>query len=227
MRIVKNNDRGSINIIVAVILLLIVGGLTAVAATGAVNIPIVTSLLGTDKPIDLGVEVDPAIYDAMLEEYQINLKDPPSEYWLTRDIIYSDPAPMDVSLSSSQLSSYLQVSNNDGPLKQIQVRLGDENNAELSAYVDLRDHGVNFKGPVYISGDIKKASDASIELNFDSVKVGLIPVPGSLQEEGEKALENVINTNLGRMPGLHIDELSIESGNLNFQGDYPKTAAVV
>lgn len=197
--------------------------LTLIAASGMVYIPGLTEILGTDKPVDLGVKADPVLFDNMVKEQGVTLAGPASSYMLTSDIAYSDTAPMDISLSSDELSSYLQATNNAGPLKDIQVRLGSGNQAEMSAYIDLNDFGYNFKGPVYAEGTFEKASDNSVKLDISGAKVGLLPLPSGSAAQGEQELENLINSHLSKMPGLNIESLEVEDGNLNFKGDFPRT----
>lgn len=78
---------------------------------------VLTSILGTDEARDLGATIDYALFDEMIEDQGIVLNDEISDFTLTSEILYSDAAPMDLSLTSSQLSSYLQATNNEGPLK--------------------------------------------------------------------------------------------------------------
>lgn len=215
------------NLIIIGVVVLVFILLTTVAATGLVNIPILTHALGTDEAKDLGVEVDPVLFDQMVEENGINLKSPVSEYQLTSNIQYSEPAPLDITLSSSQLSSYLQATNNEGAIKQIQVKLGDDNEAEMSAYVDLKDYGYDFKGPVYVSGRFEKSSDSTVSIDIDEAKVGMLPMPEGSADKGEQAFEALINSNLAKMPGLNIETLEIQDGQLHFDGEFPKTMEVV
>jgi len=215
------------NLIIIGVVVLVFILLTTVAASGLVNIPILTHALGTDEAKDLGVEVDPVLFDQMVEENGITLKSPVSEYQLTSNIQYSDPAPMDITLSSSQLSSYLQATNNEGAIKQIQVKLGDDNEAEMSAYVDLKDYGYDFKGPVYASGRFEKASDSTVTLDIYEAKMGMLPMPDGSADKGEQAFEALINSNLAKMPGLNIETLEIQDGQLHFDGEFPKTMEVV
>lgn len=223
----ENAVKSRKNLIVAGILIVLFLALTTVAASGLVNVPILSSVLGTDEAKDLGVEVDPVLFDQMVEENGINLKSPISEYQLTSNIQYSDPAPMDITLSSSQLSSYLQATNNEGPIKQIQVKLGDNNEAEMSAYVDLKDYGYDFKGPIYASGRFEKDSDSTVRMDIYEAKVGMLPIPDGSADKGEQAFEDLINSNLVKMPGLNIETLEIKDGQLHFDGDFPKTMEVV
>jgi len=226
--ILKNNNASSnLNVIIAVVGVVVIGLLTVAAASGMVYIPALTEILGTDELVDLGVKVDPVLFDNLVEEQGMDLTDSVSKYQLTSNIVYSDPAPMDVSLSSSDLSSYLQATNNEGSLKDIQVRLGDNNQAEMSAYIDLNDRGYDFKGPVYAEGSISKASDNSIQIDINSAKVGLLPLPKGSTEQGAQELENIINSHLAKMPGLKIESLTISDGTLDFNGDFPMTADVM
>ncbi|MBP1909372.1 hypothetical protein [Methanolobus bombayensis] len=223
----KNDANGNLKIVIAAAAVVIVAVLTVVAASGMVYIPVLTEILGTDEAVDLGIETDPLLFDNIVKEQGITLKDPVSQYQLTSNIIYSDTSPMDISLTSSDLSSYLQATNNEGPLKDIQVKLGDNNQAEMSAYLDLKEYGYDFKGPVYAEGSIFKASDNSISIDIDSAKVGLLPLPEGSTEQGEQELENLINSHLSKMPDLKIGTLEVSDGTLNFQGDFPRTADVV
>jgi hypothetical protein len=226
--ILKNNNAGVplTYVVISSFFALLIVILTIVAASGMVYIPVLTDLMGTDKAIDLGVEVDPVIFDGLVQEQGINLADPASAYTLTSDIIYSDAAPMEISLSSSQLSSYLQATNNEGPMKDIQVRLGSNNQAEMSAYIDLKEFGYDFKGPVYAQGTFAKASDNSIRVDVSSAKVGILPVPEGTAKKGQQELESLINSHLSKMGGLNIESLEVEDGNLNFKGDFPRTFEV-
>lgn len=227
MNPLENTAKSSKSFIIIGILIMFFIALTIVAATGLVNIPILTSVLGTDEAKDLGVKVDPVLFDEMVGENGITLKSPVSEYQLTSNIQYSDPAPMNITLSSSQLSSYLQATNNDGPIKQIQVKLGDNNEAEMSAYVNLKNYGYDFKGPVYASGRFEKASNSTVRVDLYGAKVGMLPLPAGTSDKGEQAFEDLINSNLAKMPGLNIETLEIKDGQLYFDGDFPKTMEVV
>lgn len=219
--------KSKMNLIIIGVVLLLFVLLTTVAASGLVNIPILTHALGADEAKDLGVEVDPVLFDQMIEENGINLKSSISEYQLTSNIRYSDPAPMDITLSSSQLSSYLQATNNEGAIKQIQIKLGDDNEAEMSAYVNLKDYGYDFKGPVYASGRFEKSSNCSVSIDIYEAKMGMLPIPDGSADKGEQAFEALINSNLAKMSGLNIETLEIKDDQLHFKGEFPKTMEVV
>ncbi len=213
----------SIGIIVVILLFIV---LVVVASTGLIKIPLITPVFGFDKAPDLGVKTDTENFNNMLLRENVILTDPVSNYCLTCEITYSNSGPMDITVSSTELSSYLQATNNEkGPLKDIQVKLGDANQAELAAYADLREFGYDFSGPVYSAGQIEKDGSNRLRLDITRAKVGLVPVPKDYAEKGEKALEDEINDQLASMPGLRIDSLSIDDGSLRFVGNFPKQAS--
>ncbi len=212
--------------LVAVFLLAVLAVVFVGAASGFLKVPVLTSLLGADKQRDLGVAADPAQFKTLLDAQSVKLSGPSGKYCLDCYVAYSDTGPMDITLSSMELSSYLQATNDpDGTLKGIQVKLGQNDEAEVSAYVSLKRYGYDVEGPVYAKGSISKASDNSIALVLRDSQAGLVPVPSQISSEGQKVLEDRINTQLSRMPGLKIDVLEIKDAGLHYTGQFPKSAS--
>ncbi len=203
------------------------GALTLAAASGMIKIPVLASLLGTDNPKDLIGDVDPNLYKDVLVKGEVTLTDEINKYCLTCDVTYEDFSPMDITLSSAELSSLLQATNNDfGPLTKIQVKLNDNNQAEMSAYLDLKSYGYDLKGPVYASGSIFKSSSSKINVEIKRVELGILSIPEKYIKQGEDALNLLLNKQLSSMPELQIDSLEINNNSLHFKGNYPKTASV-
>lgn len=214
-------------IIIAILLLLIGGVLTLAAASGMVKVPFLSSLLGTDKPKNLIGDIDPNLYKDVLNKGKVTLADEIDKYCLTCDISYEDSSPMDITISSAELSSLLQATNNNlGPLKEIQIKLNDNNQMEASAYLNLKDCGYDFSGPVYAAGSIVKSDSSGIAIEIKRVEVGILSIPEEYIEQGENGLNALINGQLAKMPDLKIDLLEISDNSLHFKGDYPKTVSV-
>jgi len=214
-------------IIIAIALLLAGGVLTLAAASGIIKIPILTALLGADKPRDLIGEVDPNLYKDTLVRGEITLTDEVDKYCLICDITYEDFSPMDITISSAELSSLLRATNkNLGPLKEIQVKLNNNDQVEMSAYLNLKDYGYDFSGPVYAAGSIVKSGSSDVAIEIQKVEVGILSIPEEYVKQGEEGLNLLINSQLEKMPDLKIDLLEISDNALHFKGDYPKTASV-
>lgn len=176
------------------------------------------------RPVDLGVEPDFSLLEEPSARNSVMVFGSPGDYCLDCSIRYSDSAPMNVSLSSVELTTYLQATQQDsGVLRDAQILLGD-GEAEVSCTLDLSSYGYDFQGPVYARGSIERASSNSISIDLSEAKSGVLPVPGEVLVEGESELEDRINSQLSRMPGLRIDRLEIVGGVLEFEGEFPQTA---
>ena len=214
------------NKLIAVILVILII-ISVIAATGIFYIPGISEILGTNKPRDLGVKADPAKFNALLARENVQLSGPASNYDLTANIRYGQAQPMDVTVSSEELTSMMQATNNvKGPLKNMQVRLGNNNQMEMSADADLQKYGYPVKGPVYLKGTFEKSGSGSVNVNIKEGSLGLIPVPESVLQQGEDGVEQQINHQLAAMPGMRIDDLEIQNGQLHYSGAFPHSASV-
>ena len=208
--------------LVLIVIIVILCGVVLVAATGFIKVPILTSLLGTDKPRDLGVRIDPSYFQDMLNTQAIKVDGSYDRYCLDCYITYSDMKPMDISVTSSELSSMIRSTNDlDGTLKDVQIKLGDNNGMEMSANLDLTKYGYDYKGPIYAQGTVAADGNNAIKIDVSQADAGLIPVPGEYTQRGAQELEKVINRQLSRMPGLNIEDLSINNGVLHYKGNFP------
>lgn len=210
-------------IIIILVALLIV---TVIAASGVVYIPGFSEVLGTNKPRDLGVKADPSKFNALLARENVKLTGQSSNFYLTAPIKYGSAAPMDTTVSSEELTSMMQATNNaKGPLKDMQVKLGTNNEMEMSAFADLESFGYPVKGPVYLKGKFLKASSSTVDINIRGGSFGLIPVPENVLKQGEDGLEQELNRQLSHMPGMRIDQLEINNGQLHYRGAFPQSAS--
>jgi hypothetical protein len=200
--------------------------MTVIAATGVFYIPGFSEALGTNKPRDLGMKADPAKFNALLERENVKLSGPASNFDLTANIRYGQAAPMDATVTSEELTSMMQTTNNaKGPLKNMQVKLGSNNQLEMSADADLQKFGYPVKGPIYLKGTLEKAGSGSVKMSVSEGAFGLIPVPADMLKQGEDGIEQTVNKQLSSMPGLKIDTLSIENGQLHYTGAFPQSAS--
>jgi hypothetical protein len=205
-------------------ILVIIGAVLLAAASGFINIPFLTSMLGADKPKDLGVSYDPAAFGKMLQEAHVEMSSPFSNYCFTCPITYSaETVKTDIKVTSEELTSYIRQTNDEkGVFKNLQIKLGTDNHLEASGMLNLTEYGYNYTAPAYASGTIEKASDKTVRIKLDKGEAGRIPVPDEYSREAGTALETLINDQLAKMPNLKIETLEIKDGELHFKGDFPK-----
>jgi hypothetical protein len=214
----------SAKLIAVIITMLII--ICVIAATGIFYVPGVSEILGTNKARDLGVKADPAKFNSLLTRENIKLSGPASNYDLTAPIKYGQAQPVDVTVSSEELTSLMQATNNaQGPLKNMQIKLGNNNQMEMSADADLQKYGFPVKGPVYLKGTMEKSGSGSVNVIIKEGSLGLIPVPESILQQAGDGVEQQINHQLANMPGMRIDTLEIQKGQLHYRGAFPQTAS--
>jgi hypothetical protein len=212
------------NKLIAVILVILIL-ISVIAATGIFYVPGFSEVLGTNKPRDLGVKADPAKFTALLARENVKLDGPPANYDLTAEISYGQAQPMDVTVTSEELTSMMQATNNEkGPLKNMQVKLGNDNQMEMSADADLQKFGYPVKGPIYLKGNFEKSGSGSVNIVIKEGSLGLVPVPENVLQQGGDGFEQAINHQLSKMPGMRIDNLEIQNGQLHYSGAFPQTA---
>jgi hypothetical protein len=199
-----------------------------VAATGVFYVPGFSEVLGTNKPRDLGVKADPAVFDAVLARENVKLNGDVSDYHLGSNIRWANAVPMDVTMTNEELSSMMQATNNEkGPLKNVQLKMGDNNLVEMSAMIDLTEYGYAGNVPVYTKGTLKKGTGNRVAIDIKEGASGLMPIPESLLDQGEDGLEDAVNSQLSQMPGLRIETLDISEGRLRFNGAFPPSGTPV
>jgi len=202
--------------------------LAVIAATGVFYVPGFSEALGTNKPRDLGVKADPAKFDAVLARQNVKLNGDMSDFYLGSDVRWSNAVPMDVTMTNDELSSMMQATNNEkGPLKEVQLKMGDGNVVEMSAQLDLTEFGYPINVPVYTKGTLKKGSGNRIRIDIQEGASGLVPIPENILDQGESGLEDAVNSQLAQMPGLKIDTLDISEGKLQFNGAFPQTGTPI
>lgn len=209
---------GVIALAFGVILVLFVVAIVGVAAyTGF--IPGLSSLIGTDKPRDLGVHWSPADYDSAYRKAPIE-RSSPELYCLICPTNYSGTRPVDNTFSDRELSAWLSMQNAKyGPIRDVQVKLNADGTAEMSGmYVE----GANT--PFYVKGRIDRESSRSVSLDVTSLEVGRVPVPVDRVGEVNQAVNEAVNGLLSTVSGLDIQQLEVQGGALHFKGTLPQTA---
>ena len=87
---------------VIILIVVALNVVTIIAASGILYIPGFSEVLGTNKPRDLGVKADPALFNALLAKENVKLTGQTSDFYLTTPIRYRSAVPMDATISSEE-----------------------------------------------------------------------------------------------------------------------------
>ncbi|MFA6512185.1 MAG: hypothetical protein WCV86_03625 [Patescibacteria group bacterium] len=189
-----------------------------VAVSGLYSIPLLSDLFGAGNPKDLGVTYTEQDVASAEKKLLFNLKGTSEGYSLFSNMEYEGSKDVDQTLTSSELTAFANTYIPDNDLfsnMQLKVRDGGmEVSLHVTPYINA---------PVYIAGDIAKASEKGIALDLTALKVGLLPIPGNILQQVEDFAEGVINDRMQDIDGFTIETLEFTDDGIVFTGTHPKS----
>jgi hypothetical protein len=207
-------------IVLAVLALVVVGGL---GFAGVIQVPVVSSLAGMDKPRDLGGEtVSEAAYQAFLEAHGFKLPSPAANYTLNSAHTFSGSVPLDEVIGEAEINSMGEVRNGSPAFRDISMQFHD-GYAETSAMVDLSGFGYPVSGPVYLKWAITVNGPKSVTVDLQTVEYGRVPIPADLAKTAEDALNSYLAGRLLTIDGLSVETFTLEEAGIQFKGTLPET----
>jgi len=157
---------------------------------------------GLAKQIELGVAYSQSDLDTLITNFNTTA----SETNIVDVVITSAQATAFVNSSIANLGSIL--------LEDIEIKFS-EDKVEISTILTYKDSTF----PIYVSGNISRATNTSIYTNLYDVKIGDISIPKSLQDYVEAALESKINEKLATSgDALRIDDIEFVEDGMHIVG---------
>ena len=215
-------------------------------------VPGLSSILGANKPVDLGVKWSPADYITYQQKTGGQFLDfanaPANPNKPGKKVVFADPKTMDVNLTQEEISATI---NSVGwlwmPIKNAQVKFND-GGLEVSGNVNAAyiPNFVNFIGGVgYNQADVDKAAswakvfgnppiyikaNASVTnnvltLSVTQAKVGRFSVPVNIANNVLTNGTSSIKTQ-ATPQGYEAKHVSFQGGQMHFTGTTPKTVYV-
>jgi hypothetical protein len=207
-------------LVLVVLAVLAVGGL---AFAGIVQVPVVSSLVGMDKPRDLGsTGVDPVVYKEFIDAHGFKLPSPAGNYTLNSLHTFSGSVPMDEVIGEAEINTLGEIRNPSPAFKNVTIRFHD-GYAETAAMVDLSGFGYPASGPVYAKWSITVNGPKSVTVDLQAVELGRIPVPADIAAKASDALNTYLAGRLATIDGLSIETFAMEEAGVHFVGTLPET----
>lgn len=215
----KPKKRHRLRTFLIVLAIIIIGLVIAIAATGLYEIPLLSSTLGANKPNDLGVKVSEEALNSMVEKIGIDIGNDISQFTVAGNKTYTGEMPLELTATSSELTSFLQQVNTRGDsniFTDIHIK-SIEGGLEISAMASQY-----IKAPVYAKVEIEKVTEKSINLELDKIKIGVFSVPDKYLKQIEDAAEELINERMAEVPGFSIETLEYHDSGATFKGTVPE-----
>lgn len=205
--------RRTLVIWLTVIIVLVFG----VAATGLVSIPIVSSVLGTGKPKDLGIRTSDIDLASLKAKIPMEIVGAPTSYASGADDVFSGTLDVSAEVTSEEITSWLQRFEGTDPLfTDVQVKF-IAGGMELSGLVHKY-----ISAPAYAKIKVARSSDKSIALKVEKAKLGVFTVPSNYRERAETFFEDKANEIMAAIDGFSMDAWDLHDGYEVFKGSLPK-----
>lgn len=206
-------------IIVAIIILLPLG---AIGWTGLWNIPVVSAIFGTNKPIDLGVRSSQAALATAKRDNPMTLVGDTSTWYGLAKKKYTGSVPFDDRHSSEEVTSFINLEiGGHRYAKDIQVKFHN-GGMELSAFV------VPYvKAPVYADINVTKTSNKTVSITLTKAKLGRLTIPTGYYDDISREATEWVNARLAEAEGLSIEQLTYSANEAYFKGTLPATVEQV
>ncbi|MBU0612447.1 hypothetical protein KKB10_00370 [Patescibacteria group bacterium] len=211
----KHRLRTFFIVLVIVLVLSVIG----FAATGLYDVPGISSIMGTNKPRDLGIKTSPEAVASISEKIPMKISGDYVSYTADPSEIFTGEIDVDAAFSSEEITSWLERFEGENPIfDNVQVKKGDgtmEISAMMQKYV---------KAPVYIKLTVDQVGVNQVSLNFVEGKFGIFNVPEKYLQQGEDFFEENVNALMNKIPGFKMEEYEIKGGNSYLKGTYPANA---
>lgn len=197
--------------VIIVVLILVIGYL------GIYKIPVVSSVMGADKPKNLGIKTSEEALASIKEKIPMKITGEYVNFESTDPSqLFTGSIPVDTSTTSEEITSWLQRFEGDDPIfSQTQVRKfegGLEISTLLNKYV---------KAPVYVKVNINQTAENTLDLDITKASLGRIPVPKGYLEKASDWFEEKVNHIMATIPGFSMENYEIHEGYSSFKGSFP------
>ncbi|QQS38819.1 hypothetical protein IPM62_05570 [Candidatus Woesebacteria bacterium] len=204
-------------------------------------IPGVSSVMGSDKPRDLGMTYSQESYDNALAKAQTEVKELPANS--VASIQYEGSHSVKESFASEELTAHAYNKTwVHYPISQVQVRINDDDTCEVSGLIDLTKVDAFLNAFGISQGDYKKAlekanipmktlpfyamgsgtaKDGNLNIDVSKFEIGRFSVPANYIAEYKEEYNSFGEMVMGKIDGFSVNEAYIDNGQINFDGTLP------
>lgn len=199
--------------------------------------------LFTGNPQDLNQKYSEAAYASAHQKISTSVESLPADTPLAQSLRYSGQKDINVSLTSEEITSYLQSEKwVYSPISQVQVRINPDGSAEASGVLNLNNvlPYISLTTPIeqvqkaiekfHISGNPTFYVKGSVEVinnraSFDiqSLQIARIPVPSNYISENLNAVDDFVSDRLNSVPNLNVRSLTLDNGQANLDATVPES----
>lgn len=200
--------------------ILLIGLATGVAATGLYDVPVISTVLGTNKPKDLGIAVSDEAYDSIKTKIPMKISGAKVDYAAAGKTAFTGTVTVDTDTSSEEITSWLARNQGTNPMfTNTQVKKiegGLEISTMLQKYTTA---------PVYAKVMVTQTGPKSVALNIVQAKLGMFNVPEKYRQQAQEFFQDRIGKIMTAVDGFSMDRYEIHDDYSIFKGTFPAVVA--
>ena len=212
-------------------------------------VPGLSTVLGTNKPRDLGQKITPVDSTKAQEKSGVQIVELPQNTPIADSYQLSGQRAASFTYDSTEATAII---NNRPwkyyPFSNLQFRINSDGTAEISGMVNMTTFMDYAQALGYATGDVDKALndyhipkinmpfyakgaagiiDNKVFFNVTSLEAGRVPVPSSVLSSNKGRIESFAQDVVNRQNGFSAKKLVVENGKIVFDGTLPEKESVV
>jgi len=212
-------------------------------------VPGLSTVLGTNKPKDLGIKITPADSAKAQEKSGVIIIELPKDTAVAKSYILEGQRATSFTYDSTEATAII---NNRPwkyyPFSNLQLRINTDGTAEISGMVNMTTFMDYANSLGYATGDVEKALneyhipkinmpfyakgsagiiDNKVFFNITSFEAGRIPVPSSILSSNKGRIESFAQDVVNKQKGFSAKKLVVENSKIVFDGTLPEKESVV
>lgn len=198
--------------------------------------------LFSGSPQDLNQKFSEVAYASAHQKISTSVESLPSDTPLNQSLRYSGQKDIKVSLTSEEITSYLQSEKwVFAPISQVQVRINPDGTAEASGILNLNNvlpfislttsveqvqkaidkFHISGNPTFYLKGSVT-VTDNRADFNIQSLQIARIPVPANYISENLNAINDFASDRMNSVPNLNVRLLTLDGGQVNLDATVPE-----
>jgi hypothetical protein len=206
-------------------------------------VPVVSELMGSTKPKDLGVTYSSADLDRYVEKAGIKFEPLDAALGVKESLRFEGKKDLDVSFTSEEITAMV---NSDKwkyyPVSDVQIKINSDGTAEASgvlrkdrlmgyleaqriptdqvnAIMDyIKDIPLN---PIFYIKGTGKVVDNKVDMEIQKAEIGRLSIPQQFIDD-ESPVEGFVESRISFVPNFYIEKFDFDNGKMNFKGTYPE-----
>lgn len=213
-------------------------------------IPGLSSVMGADKPKDLGMSYTQQDFETALTKSGITQKSLPDTTDALQSATYEGQHELKTNFTGQDLTAFINGSKwKYNPFTNVQIRLNPDGTTEISGNVNLNKlwtyvgmNGVSqsdiakaqqalsvvpTQPAFYAKGVVEAENNQITKLNLDSLAIGKLSVPQSIIQPNQHYLGEMAEKEMNSIPGFYAKSAKVENGEAVFDGTVPDVESIV